>query len=238
MADENRSGRRAEHGSSEAESESLRALKDRALDAAAEGITIADARLPDRPLIYVNEGFERLTGYRREEILGRNCRLLQGPNPDQNVVDEIRRALAAERECMVEIRNYRQDGRPFWNRLSITPVRDDSGTVTHFIGVQSDVTERREAEDALRLAKDELEAINHRMMMELQTAAKVQRALLPKKLPDIEGASFSWIVEPCDELAGDTLNVIPLDDRRTGLFMLDVSGHGVPAALLLSLIHI
>jgi sigma-B regulation protein RsbU (phosphoserine phosphatase) len=104
--------------------------------------------------------------------------------------------------------------------------------VTHFIGVQSDVTERREAEDALRRAKDELEAVNHRMLMELQTAAKVQRALLPKELPDIEGASFAWLVEPCDELAGDMLNVVPLADHRAGLFMLDVSGHGVPAALL------
>jgi len=86
--------------------------------------TIADARLPDQPLIYVNERFERLTGYRREEILGTNCRFLQGPNPHRDTVDEIRRALAEERECMVEILNYRTNGTPFWNRLSITPVRD------------------------------------------------------------------------------------------------------------------
>jgi len=234
---EDQKGRRAEHGLSEAEIEGQLALKDRALNSAAEGITIADARLPDRPLIYVNEGFERLTGYRREEILGRNCRLLQGPSPHQDTVDEIRRALAEERECMVEIRNFRKDGSPFWNRLSITPVRDGSGTVTHFIGVQSDVTERREAEDALRQAKAKLEAVNHRMMMELQTAAKVQRALLPAELPDIGDASFAWVFEPCDELAGDTLNVIPLGDQHAGLFMLDVSGHGVPAALLSVAVH-
>ena len=229
--------RRAERGLNEAEPGSQLALKDRALDAAAEGITIADARLPDRPLIYVNEGFERLTGYRREEILGTNCRFLQGQDRPTETVDEIRHALTEERECTVEIRNYRKDGTPFWNRLSITPVRDVSGSVTHFIGVQSDITKRREAEDALRRAKDDLETANRRMMMELQAASRVQRALLPAELPDIGDASFSWIFEPCEELAGDTLNVIPLGDQRAGLFMLDVSGHGVPAALLSVAVH-
>jgi PAS domain S-box-containing protein len=148
------------------------ALKDRALDVAAEGITIADARLPARPLIYANEGFERLTGYPVAEVLGRNCRFLQGPGSDPAAVAEIRAAIAAERECIVEILNYRRDGSSFWNRLSITPVRDDGGAVTHYIGIQSDVTARREAEDGLRRAK---EALDH----DLRLAARVQQALLP-----------------------------------------------------------
>lgn len=230
-------GRGALRGLDEAEPENQLALKNRALAVAAEGISIADARLPDRPLIYVNEGFERLTGYSREEILGTNCRFLQGLDPQPETVGEIRRALGEERECMVEILNYRKDGTPFWNRLSITPVRDASGNVTHFIGVQSDITKRREAEEALRRAKDDLETVNRRMRMELQAASRVQRALLPAKLPDIGDVSFSWIFEPCDELAGDTLNVVPLGDQRAGLFMLDVSGHGVPAALLSVAVH-
>ena len=129
------------------------ALKDRALDVAAEGVTIADARLPDRPLIYANEGFERMTGYPVAEVMGRNCRFLQGPDTDANAVAEIRSALTECRACVVEILNYRQDRTTFWNRLSITPVRDGSGEVTHFIGIQSDVTARRLAEDALRVRK-------------------------------------------------------------------------------------
>ena len=129
------------------------ALKDRALDVAAEGVTIADARQSDRPLIYVNEGFERMTGYTAADVLGRNCRFLQGPETDAAAVAEIRAALAERRECLVEILNYRKDGTTFWNRLSITPVRDGSGEVTHFIGIQSDVTVRRLAEDGLRKAK-------------------------------------------------------------------------------------
>ena len=81
------------------------ALKDRALDVAAEGITIADARLPARPLIYANDGFERLTGYSVGEVLGRNCRFLQGPESDPTAVAEIRAAIAEQRECIVEILN-------------------------------------------------------------------------------------------------------------------------------------
>src|SRR5688572_17780382 len=78
-------------------------LKDRALDAAAEGVTIADARLPDEPLVYANEGFARVTGYAVTEVMGRNCRFLQGPDTDPAAVAEIRSALAGQRECVVEI---------------------------------------------------------------------------------------------------------------------------------------
>src|SRR5215203_4159735 len=146
------------------------ALKDRALDVAAEGITIADARLPDRPLIYVNEGFERMTGYTADEVLGRNCRFLQGAFTHMNDVSAIRTALDAECPCVVELLNYRKDRTTFWNRLSVTPVRDASGVVTHFIGVQSDVTARRLAEEGLRRAKEAME-------QDLRMAAKVQQAL-------------------------------------------------------------
>ena len=99
-------------------------LKDRALAASAEGITIADASLPDNPLIYANAGFERLTGYSVADVLGRNCRFLQGPGTDPATVDTLRTAIREKREVTVQLLNYRKDGTPFWNRLSITPVQD------------------------------------------------------------------------------------------------------------------
>jgi phosphoserine phosphatase RsbU/P len=201
------------------------ALKDRALDVAAEGITIADARLPARPLIYANEGFERLTGYPVAEVLGRNCRFLQGPGSDPAAVAEIRAAIAAERECIVEILNYRRDGSSFWNRLSITPVRDDAGAVTHYIGIQSDVTARREAEDGLRRAK---EALDH----DLRLAARVQQALLPPVHFQIGGLRIARAMRPCADLAGDAVGVVAFPQGHVGLYLLDVSGHGVGAALL------
>lgn len=201
------------------------ALQGRALDVAAEGITIADARLPDRPLIYVNEGFERVTGYPASEVLGRNCRFLQGPLTDPAAVGEIRAAVADERECVVELLNYRKDQTTFWNRLSITPVRDAAGGVTHYIGVQSDVTIRREAETALRRSKEGLE-------QDLRLAARIQQTLLPQ--PEWEGCGFRIAREfhPCADLAGDAVGVVPLPGDQMGVYILDVSGHGVGAALL------
>jgi PAS domain S-box-containing protein len=192
-------------------------LKDRALEAAVEGVTIADARRPDRPLIYVNAGFERLTGYRAAEALGRNCKFLQGEDTDPAAVATIRAALAEERECTVEILNYRKDGTPFWNRLSITPVRDDSATVTHYIGIQSDVTKRRRAEEALRSATRELERANATMQHDLAEAAEIQRAWLPRTLPEVPGYRFAWSFTPCRELGGDSLDVLRLDRHHVGL---------------------
>lgn len=200
-------------------------LKDRALAATAEGITIADARLPDMPLIYANAGFERLTGYPVAEVTGSNCRFLQGPDTDPSTVEAIRSAVREARECTVEILNYRKSGQPFWNRLSITPVRNAQGETTHFIGVQSDVTDRKRAEEKLQ------EAYRY-IKKDLNAASRVQRALLPISLPVVEGFRFGWIFEPCVELAGDFLNVLPLDESHLAIYVLDVSGHGVPAALL------
>lgn len=207
-------------------------LKDRALAATAEGITIADAGLPGNPLIYVNAGFERLTGYSAADVLGRNCRFLQGPGTDLDTVGVLRTAILEQREVTVQLLNYRKDGTPFWNRLSITPVRDASGAVTHFIGIQSDVTGEKQAKDALEKANALLEAAGLAMKRDLQAAADVQRSLLPVDLPDSPGMTFAYQFRPCSDVGGDSLNVLSLDERHAGISILDVSGHGVAAALL------
>jgi PAS domain S-box-containing protein len=102
--------------------------------------TIADVRLPDSPLVYVNPAFEQTTGYRADQILGRNCRLLQGPGTDRGTVARIGRAVRTGRHTTETLLNYRSDGRPFWNRLSLSPVLDGRGALTHMVGIQSDVT--------------------------------------------------------------------------------------------------
>lgn len=124
-------------------------LFERAIETAAQGVTIADAGQEDMPLIYVNEAFERITGYDAPECLGENCRFLQGEGTDQGTVATIREALEAESPVSVEILNYRKDGTPFWNELDIVPVRDDSGAVTHYLGLQQDITDRIEREQRL-----------------------------------------------------------------------------------------
>lgn len=207
-------------------------LKDRALASSTEGITIADATKPDCPLIYVNKGFEELTGYSAEITCGTNCRFLQGKDTDPASVAEIRRAVKEQRDCVVEILNYRKDGTPFWNRLSITPIRNDAGVVTHFVGIQSDITARRQAEDALRAAKAELEKANKLIRQDLELAAKIQKSFLPARSPELNDASAAWELIACDELAGDALNAVRLDGRYNIFYVVDVSGHGVQASLL------
>ncbi|MEJ2583770.1 MAG: PAS domain S-box protein, partial [Robiginitalea sp.] len=115
-------------------------LRNRALEAAGNGILISDARLPDLPIIYCNEAFSTITGYSQEEVLGKNCRFLQGAETDRKKVRQIREALEKGVSSRVVLRNYKKDGSLFWNELTITPIRDTAGTVTHFIGVQNDVS--------------------------------------------------------------------------------------------------
>lgn len=125
-------------------------LLERAIAVSSNGIVITDATLSDHPLVYINEGFERITGYRKEEVIGQNCRFLQGTDREQPALDELRMALQDERECRVRLRNYRKDGTLFWNEFSISPVRNATGTLTHYIGVHSDITELKQAEAALK----------------------------------------------------------------------------------------
>ncbi|MEG4803672.1 PAS domain S-box protein [Microcoleus sp. ARI1-B5] len=134
-------------------------LYDRALAATSNGIAIADAKEPDRPIVYCNPAFEQITGYARSEIIGRNCRFLQGPDTDAAAVAQIRAALQEQHDCKVVLKNYRKDGTPFWNELTLSPVRDSSGIVTHFIGVQSDITDRKQAEFALKQAEEKYRSI-------------------------------------------------------------------------------
>jgi PAS domain S-box-containing protein len=124
-------------------------LFEKAVTASTNSIVIADPSQPDYPIVYVNPAFERTTGYVAEEVLGRNCRFLQGEDRDQQAIGELRRAVREGRHCTVVIRNYRKDGSLFWNELSIYPVRNEDGRTTSFVGVQNDITERVRTEEIL-----------------------------------------------------------------------------------------
>jgi len=122
----------------------------RAMDEAPVGITLSDPTKDDNPLIYANNRFLSLTGYSKDEMLGDNCRFLQGEDTDPEAVAEIRRAIAAAEPTSVELRNYRKDGTEFWNQLTVAPVETEDGEVTNYVGFQQDVTERKEREQLLR----------------------------------------------------------------------------------------
>jgi diguanylate cyclase (GGDEF)-like protein/PAS domain S-box-containing protein len=130
-----------------------------ALGATPSGVAVADLRLPDQPLVYVNPAFERLAGLPREQLLGRNCRFLQGADTDPAAVARIRAAVDAGEECRETVLNVRgPDRTPWWNELHLAPVRDADGTVVQYIGVQVDVTARVEAERALLQERDRTRA--------------------------------------------------------------------------------
>jgi len=114
---------------------------------------ITDPHQPDNPIIFANRAFVEMTGYEREELVGRNCRFLQGPDTDPDAIAEIREAIAETREAATEVLNYRKDGSTFWNALFVSPVFDDDGTLVYFFGSQLDVSRRRDAEDSLRQAQ-------------------------------------------------------------------------------------
>ncbi len=140
-------------------------LRERAIAASSNGITITDARQPDNPIIYVNPAFERITGYAAAEMLGRNCRLLQNGNIDQPGLHALRQAIAAGQDCTVEVKNYRKTGEPFWNELSISPICDPDGQLTHFVGIQTDISDRKGAEAQM-----------HHQMFDLEQARRAAEA--------------------------------------------------------------
>lgn len=111
-----------------------------ALDEVNNGVTLADARAKNMPLVFVNKAFERVTGYPPADVLDRNCRFLQGPGTDPTAVKQIRHALRVGEPCHVCLRNYRKDGTAFLNELKILPIRSDGEAVDYFIGIQNDVT--------------------------------------------------------------------------------------------------
>ena len=142
-------------------------LQERAIAASNNGIIIVDARLAEKTTIFVNTAFEKITGYSAQEVIGHNCRFLQGNDRQQPGLKKIRTAIQTQQNCHVTIRNYRKDGSLFWNELSISPIYDDQGNLTHFIGIQNDVTARKLAEEQIKSSLQEkdilLKEVHHRV---------------------------------------------------------------------------
>ena len=143
-------------------------------------MVISDARRADNPIVLANQAFLDLTGYSSEEVLGRNCRFLQGPDTDPGAVDAIRKGMAAnDHSIRVELLNYRKDGSSFWNGLSISPVQDDDGRTLYYFAAQEDLTAQRRAHELETIERLLLMEVDHRS---LNALAQVQSiiSLTPK----------------------------------------------------------
>ncbi|UTD56872.1 sensor domain-containing protein [Halomonas sp. MS1] len=153
-------------------------LLERSVESSINGVIIVDAQRHDLPIVYVNMAFERITGYSRGTVIGQNCRFLQGEETDPTTLDQLRRGIRAQQDVHVVMRNYRRNGVPFWNDLYVSPVRDTAGAVTHFIGVQNDITAQREYQAQLRhnACHDALTGLPNRLLLDQRLAQGCQLA--------------------------------------------------------------
>lgn len=213
-------------------------VRDRALASTITGVVITDERLPDRPIVYVNQAFSRITGHTPAEVLGRNCRFLNEGLQDQPALAELRAELAAGRPCVVQLRNRRKDGREFWNRLSVSPVHDARGEITHWVGVQEDISaeiaavherevllqqalsDRERAEKASRARDALLATVSHELRSPLN-AMRLWASLLTKR-PDSETAEraarqIEVNITAQSRLIGDLVDVSRIESGRLEL---------------------
>lgn len=126
------------------------------LDSCVNGVSLTDPDQEDNPLVYVNEAFEKITGYKKEEILGKNCRFLQGNDRDQEEVKRLREAIQKRVPIEVDIRNYKKNGELFYNHLAVNPVFDQDGNLLYFLGIQYDVTKQVLAEQEIEKLRQAL----------------------------------------------------------------------------------
>jgi PAS domain S-box-containing protein len=127
------------------------------LDSSVNGITLADPDQEDMPIVYANKSFETMTGYSQEEIIGQNCRFLQGQDREQEARFQLRNAIDSCQPIEVTLRNYKKDGELFYNHLALTPLFDGGGKLMYYLGVQYDVTQQVKAEEEIKRLSDTLE---------------------------------------------------------------------------------
>ncbi len=160
----------AEHGKGDPFAAAIRATR--------MSMIITDPRKPDNPIVFANDAFLRLTGYTREEILGRNCRFLQGPDTDPKAVQQVREAIEANSDISIDLLNYRKDGSAFWNALYISPVTNEQGEMQFFFASLLDVSDRKDSEQRVLADKDRFEDAVKQRTKELEEALEAQTVLI------------------------------------------------------------
>ena len=205
-----------------------------ALGASVNGIIIIDHQEPNDPIIYCNKAFEELTGYNKEDILGRNCRFLQGEETSQEGRYVIKDALIHNKACIVELLNYRKDGSEFWNEVYISPIINNEGKATHFIGVQNNISERKLKEinaelavaysEKLKKQKEEFISVASHELKTPITSLKASLQLLQKGKGNPATATTENLIEQANKsinkvshLIDDLLNSNTMNEGQIAL---------------------
>ncbi|MEJ2817723.1 MULTISPECIES: histidine kinase dimerization/phosphoacceptor domain -containing protein [unclassified Caulobacter] len=160
----------AEHGAGDPFAAAIRATR--------MAMIVTDARQPDHPIIFANNAFLALTGYHRDEVIGRNCRFLQGPDTDPAAIEKLSAAVANGEDIAIDILNYRKDGSTFWNALYLSPVRGKDSEIVYFFGSQLNVSDKKRVEFELDDTRDRLEAAVAARTADLTQALQQKTALL------------------------------------------------------------
>jgi diguanylate cyclase (GGDEF)-like protein/PAS domain S-box-containing protein len=169
-------------------------LFEQAIENMGEGLVIVDARQVDLPVVYSNPKIQEITGYHSSEMLGRNCRMLNQANRDQPELAEIRAHLAEATPFTITLQNFRKDGQAFWNQLTTSPVWDENGELSHFIGIQRDVTEIREAQQNLLNAHSALTVLNQELEQRVaQRTLELERLATTDPLTDAHNRRFLMV---------------------------------------------
>lgn len=198
------------------------------------GIVITDPNLLDNPIIYCNKAMEKMTGYHAAEVIGRNCRFLQGAGTAPATVGQLRHAITMEESCTVTVKNYKRDGTEFWNEVTITPVRNLAGYLTHYVGVQQDVTDKLNAlEKAAQLSELLEESLNEIYICDQQslqflhvnrsacnnlgyTLDELQAFTPLDILPDMSASKLEVLLKPLRDEAQDKSILTSFMQRKNG----------------------
>jgi diguanylate cyclase (GGDEF)-like protein/PAS domain S-box-containing protein len=204
-------------------------LRNRAIEASANAIFITSAQRPDYLVEYVNPAFERITGYRFEEMVGQSFRLLDGPDKDQAGLIELMAAMAARREAHATVRSYRKDGTMYWNEIHVAPVRDEQGEVHHFVHVNYDVTETRRYQEQLeyRANFDPLTGLANRNLLQdrlQQAISYASRFSRTVWVAFIDLDRFKFVNDSAGHNCGDLLLKVVAERLKAGVRAADTVG--------------
>jgi PAS domain S-box-containing protein len=187
-------------------------------------------------ITFFNEFAEKFFGFNREEVIGRNVIGSIVPESEKLVAELLRKVRSTNRipgpYGYNENENITRSGKRIWIAWTNKVIADRRGKAVEILSVGLDISRRKQMEDKLRVLNTTLQSLNKSMIRDIQAAARIQKAILPSDSPQVKAIHFDWLFEPSEKLGGDTFNVFLLDEHHVGFYVLDVSGHGVAAALL------